>query len=367
MNGGSLGMAMRVDDVDLVRDRELVARHQAGDPTAFTDLYQRYFRRLSRFCRRQVGDAHVAEELAQEAFTRAFRALPRFAGERRFYPWMTVIARRLCVDHLRERSRVTAQSDPEVGVHDDVNRTIDARADEECLDEALDNVRRRHREVLRLRDWEDLSYAEIAARLDVPETTVPPLLHRARAALRREFLALVDPERLAAVPVLGLVVRFVQRKRIAVTSRAGSHGPEIGGFGASIAAAALSTMTVVAPGVLAHEPPDPAPQSAPVVVDASGPDEAGATDTAEAPAAGDSIPAPTETPPPPEDDHPDPVVVGPAEVDVGPEGVERTREEAEQQPVAGEVGPVFFGLNPDAVGEDVDRLSHHLEDLRGAL
>lgn len=359
-------MAMRVDDVDVVRDRELVARHQAGDPTAFTDLYQRYFRRLSRFCQRQVGDAHVAEELAQEAFTRAFRALPRFAGERRFYPWMTVIARRLCVDHLREQSRVTAQSDPDVGVHDDVNRTIDARADEECLDEALDNVRQRHREVLRLRDWEDLSYAEIATRLGVPETTVPPLLHRARAALRREFLALVDPEHLAAVPVLGLAVRFIQRKRIALTSRTGSHGPEIGGLGASIAAAALSTMTVVAPGVLAPEPPDPVPPS-PVVVDASDPGDVGATSSAEAPAAGDSIPAPAEAPPPPGDDHPDPVVVGPAEVDLGPEGVERTREEAERQPVAEEVGPVFFGLNPDAVDEDVDRLSDHLEDFQGAL
>lgn len=360
-------MAMRVDDVDLVRDRELVARHQAGDPTAFTDLYQRYFRRLSRFCQRQVGDAHVAEEIAQEAFTRAFRALPRFAGERRFYPWMTVIARRLCVDHLREQSRFTAQADPDAGIHDDVNQTIDARADEQCLDEALENLRRRHREVLRLRDWEDLSYTEIAARLDVPETTVPPLLHRARAAVRREFLALVDPERLAAIPMVGLVVHFIQRKRIALTSRAGTHGPEVGGLGASIAAAALSTMTVVAPGVLAPEPPDAAPPSAPVVVDASGPVEAGVTNRAEAPSAGVSIPAPTEAPPPPADDHPDPVVVGPAEVDVGPEGVERTREEAEQQPVAEDLGPVFFGLNPPAVGEDVDRLGDQLEDLRGAL
>ncbi len=367
MNGGSLGMAMRVDDVDLVRDRELVARHQAGDPTAFTDLYQRYFRRLSRFCQRQVGDAHVAEDLAQEAFTRAFRALPEFAGERRFYPWMTVIARRLCVDHLRHQSRVSAQSDPVVGAHDEVNRTIDARADEECLDEALERVRRRHRQVLRLRDWEDLSYAEIAERLDVPETTVPPLLHRARAALRREFLALVDPERLAAVPMLGLLVRFIQRKRIAVTSRAGSHAPEIGGLGASIAAAALSTMTVVAPGVLVPESPDAAPQNAPVVVDASAQGETGAPNSAEAPAGGIPIPEPSEASSPPEGDHPDPVVVGPAEVDVGPEGVERTRDEAERQSVSEDVGPVFFGLNPDAVGEDVDRVSDHLEDLRGAL
>lgn len=357
---------MRVDDVDLVRDRELVARHQAGDSTAFTDLYQRYFRRLTRFCQRQVGDPHIAEEVAQEAFTRALRALPEFAGERRFYPWMTVIARRLCVDHMRERSRVIAEAEPDVGAHDDVNHTIDVRADEECLDAALDKVRDRHREVLRLRDWEDLSYAEIATRLDVSETTVPPLLHRARAAVRREFLALVDPERLAAIPVLGAVVRVVQRKRVSLDARLAEHGSDLGGLGASAAAAALSAMTVLAPGMLEPRPATPPPERPPVVIDASTPTVADVTDApseagdTKAPRTPDgSIPEPVDPAPS------DPVEAGPVEVDLGSDGADRTRDEAERQPIYETVGPAFVGANPDALEEDLDRLKTHLDDLGG--
>ena len=69
-------MALRADDVDLNRDRLLVERFQAGDREAFDDLYLRYFERLRRFCQRRVGDAHEAEEVAQEAFVRALRAMP---------------------------------------------------------------------------------------------------------------------------------------------------------------------------------------------------------------------------------------------------------------------------------------------------
>src|SRR5204862_4279643 len=99
------GMALRADDVDLNRDSLLVERFQSGDTEAFDDLYRRYYARLVRFCLRRVGDPHEAEEVAQEAFVRAYRALPRLTGERRFYPWMTVIAGRLCVDSHRRRSR----------------------------------------------------------------------------------------------------------------------------------------------------------------------------------------------------------------------------------------------------------------------
>ena len=93
-------MAIRADEievdrrgaVDLDRDRLLVLRHQGGERHAFDELYRRYHRRLVAYCQRRVGDEHVAEELAQEAFVRALRALPTFGGERRFYPWLAVIA-----------------------------------------------------------------------------------------------------------------------------------------------------------------------------------------------------------------------------------------------------------------------------------
>ena len=74
-------MALRADDVDLNRDRLLVEAWQAGDASAFDDLYRLYFDRLRSFCQRRVGDPADAEDLAQEAFSKALQALPRFAGD----------------------------------------------------------------------------------------------------------------------------------------------------------------------------------------------------------------------------------------------------------------------------------------------
>ncbi len=80
---------------------------QSGDGRAFEDLYRRYFQRIYRYCLKRVGDAHEAEELAQEAFVRAYSAMPKLSGERRFYPWLSVIASRLCVDTHRRRGRTS--------------------------------------------------------------------------------------------------------------------------------------------------------------------------------------------------------------------------------------------------------------------
>ena len=89
------------DDVDLDRDRVLVERCQSGDSSAFGELYSRYYARAYRFCFRRLHDHEEAEDVAQDAFARAWRALPTFAGERRFYPWLTVIADNRCRDIQR--------------------------------------------------------------------------------------------------------------------------------------------------------------------------------------------------------------------------------------------------------------------------
>jgi RNA polymerase sigma-70 factor, ECF subfamily len=73
---GFEAVAIRPGDVDLERDRDLVHRYQAGDPSAFDDLYRRYFDRLRGYCHRHAGDRHTAEELAQEAFVRASARCP---------------------------------------------------------------------------------------------------------------------------------------------------------------------------------------------------------------------------------------------------------------------------------------------------
>ncbi|MBW3649528.1 MAG: RNA polymerase sigma factor [Actinobacteria bacterium] len=239
-------MALGVDDVDLVRDRALVERFQEGDDAAFEVLYRRYFPRLKRFCQKRVGDADEAEEIAQEAFTRALGALPSFEGERRFYPWMTVIAARLCVDAHRRRGRSHPTAEVDLGVTDGGQDRIVEAADGTVLATALSRLAPRHREVLDLRERRSWSYQQIATHYGVTLGTVEALLFRARRALRREFLALNgDDRRWVTVPVLGLLARPMAslRARLEVWSAA---LPPLAGPALSVAVAVVATATATA-------------------------------------------------------------------------------------------------------------------------
>ena len=252
-------MAVRADDVDLGRDRSLVEQFQAGDTTAFDDLYQRYFQRLFRFCLKRVGDPHDAEELAQEAFTRAFLHLETFDGERRFYPWVTVIASRLCVDTHRRRSRSQPSDEIDLGTEDGGQDDIVNSVDLTLLDQAMGNLAPRHREVLDLRERHELSYQSIADHYGVSLGTVEALLWRARKALRREFLAITDgdvPSIIVGGPAIAwrsriwrtVRARFVGRAARTTPFLAGAAGVAVVGFGAFVfggssapSAGALST------------------------------------------------------------------------------------------------------------------------------
>jgi RNA polymerase sigma-70 factor (ECF subfamily) len=183
-------MAVRADDVDLGRDRGLVERFQAGDSAAFDDLYRRYFPRLYRFCLKRVGDSHEAEELAQEAFTRAYVHLGEFGGERRFYPWVSVIASRLCVDTHRRRARSAPSDQIDAPPVDGGQEAVLHRVDVDLLGRAFGQLAPRHREVLDLRERHGYSYQRIADHYGVSLGTVEALIWRARRALRREFLNL---------------------------------------------------------------------------------------------------------------------------------------------------------------------------------
>jgi len=211
--------------VDLARDRELVQRCQEGDEQAFAELYQRYQRRLHRLCMRRLHATDDAEEAVQEAFARAWRALPRFAGERRFYPWLTVIAGNVCTDVLRRRSRTVPMGDV-------ATREVDAGApevDEQLLrevdlalaSEALENLSDRHRRVLRLREGTEWSAQRIAEHEGLAAPAVDTLLWRARQAFKREFLALSETGGgLAAV--LGIGVASLRRSLWRLGARASS-------------------------------------------------------------------------------------------------------------------------------------------------
>ena len=100
-------MTIVTGDVDLERDRHLVGRCQAGDADAFGELYALYHQCVVRHCAQRLGSHTLAEDIAQEAFIRAWRAMDRFEVHRAFYPWLQVIASNACTDVLR-RHRPTA-------------------------------------------------------------------------------------------------------------------------------------------------------------------------------------------------------------------------------------------------------------------
>ena len=260
------------DDVDLARDRILVTRAQDGDRAAFDDLYLRYYRRLYRFCLRRLHDTHEAEDVAQEAFSRAWRALPDFGGDRRFYPWLSVIASHLCTDVLRRRNRSTPVAEFHQGNiasnEDDGEELMLASVDCEMVARAFQRLSERHQRILNLREGSGWSYQRIADHEGVGITAVETLLWRARQALKREFAALAGADgRLAGLAggVFSLsMLRRIFRVPVHAARRMGHLGPATA---VALGSAAAATAVMVVTGVGSPPPPAPLPAvSSPSVV-----------------------------------------------------------------------------------------------------
>jgi RNA polymerase sigma-70 factor (ECF subfamily) len=260
------------DEVDLERDRALVERCQRGDSGAFANLYARYYERMLRFCLRRLGDRHEAEDATQEAFARAWKALPNFAGERRFYPWLTVIAGNICTDTLRRRSRSTPTDDLELGSSRPVGVATSATSDEmllaavdgELVHQAMDRLSVRHRHVLDMREGSGWTYQQMADHDGVEIGTIETVLWRARQALKREFNVLSESKGAFAGACIGLGA-FMQRGMVRLAQRSAVLMPN-GGGGAvrNVFAGVLATSAAVAGVALVtpHARPAPPPSSA---------------------------------------------------------------------------------------------------------
>jgi RNA polymerase sigma-70 factor, ECF subfamily len=184
--------------VDVDRDRALVERCQSGDLEAFNSLYLHYHQRLFRFCVKRLQERSEAEDVVQETFARAWRALPKFAGDRRFYPWLTVIAGNLCTDALRRRARLSPLDETMMGASDvgtyDIEDAVLQDVDAKMVTTAFENLKPRHQRVLHLRERSGWSYQRIAEEEGVGVSAVETLLWRARNALKREFSLLAGSE-----------------------------------------------------------------------------------------------------------------------------------------------------------------------------
>ena len=175
-------------------DAQLVARALHGSQDAYRDLVERHGRTVLNLVARMVREDGVAEELAQDAFVKAFSALPSFDPAYKFSNWILRIAHNTAIDYLRRARPDMVSFDAESPGHGLTAALIDEkerspldravqRGLREDLEAALGRLRPEYRRLVIMRYLEDLSYEEIADILGLPLGTVKSHLHRARAAL----------------------------------------------------------------------------------------------------------------------------------------------------------------------------------------
>ena len=179
------------DDVD----RPLVEAAAAGDQAAFGQLVQRHQARLYNLARALVGDPAEAEDLTQESFVRAWRAIGRFRGDAAFGTWLYRVALNVIRSHLSRRGKRAGvwgwwqrQTSPDAAPSiDDRPDPRDLESDvarRDAIDRALATLPPDMRLVVTLRDLEGLEYRDIARLLQLPIGTVESRLFRARRRLR---------------------------------------------------------------------------------------------------------------------------------------------------------------------------------------
>lgn len=178
-------------------DFDLIDRFKAGDRAAFSEIVRRYQDRVYSLCYRWLGEPEVAEEVAQDVFLALFRSLAAFRGESTLSTFVFKVALNHCRNRRAHRARRAFGRHVSLGGSDDEDgpprevaddgpapdRGTLAREAGALVAEALGALDEDHRQILLLRDVNDLSYEEIADILDLPRGTVKSRLHRARSEL----------------------------------------------------------------------------------------------------------------------------------------------------------------------------------------
>jgi RNA polymerase sigma-70 factor (ECF subfamily) len=180
-----------------VTDEELVSRSQGGDVDSFNQLILRWERPIYALAYRVIGREEDARDVCQEAFLRAYRALPGFKGQAKFSSWLYRIALNLCRDWIRRQRRT-----PVVDIPDGVDPTEMAVAAEPAesiedlvarrelsgiVEEAMKVLPEEQRTAIILKEYHGLTFQEIADLQGVPLSTVKTRLYQGLSVLRRHL------------------------------------------------------------------------------------------------------------------------------------------------------------------------------------
>jgi RNA polymerase sigma-70 factor, ECF subfamily len=199
---GSIMTAQQAPDVDV--DQKLVERVQKGDKRAFDLLVLKYQHKIFAVISRFIRDHAEVQDVAQDAFIKAYRALPNFRGESAFYTWMYRIAINTAKNYLVARNRRPPASDLEVedaefypgndAIHEMNTPERNLLRDElhMVIDQAFKDLPDDLRMAVTLREIDGLSYEEIAEAMECPIGTVRSRIFRAREAIDKKIQPLIQ-------------------------------------------------------------------------------------------------------------------------------------------------------------------------------
>ena len=186
-------------------DQQLVERAQRGDKRAFDLLVSKYQRKLGRLLSRFIRDPAEVEDVAQEAFIKAYRALPNFRGDSAFYTWLYRIGINTAKNYLvalgRRAPTVTEFDSEEAESFEDGEQLRDINTPESVLmskeigstvNAAMEDLPEDLRTAITLREIEGLSYEEIASIMNCPIGTVRSRIFRAREAIAVRLRPLLE-------------------------------------------------------------------------------------------------------------------------------------------------------------------------------
>ena len=175
-----------------MNEKELIARLQARDETAFEELIRLYEKKVYALCVRMCGNAEDAEEAAQDTFLALWRGIDRFRQESALSTWIYRLASNACIDLMRRRrkSEGSVSLDDEALFLDAADpapqppQALEQREAQRLLQEGLMSLPAEYRSILLLREVEGLSYSEISETLELELGTVKSRISRGRTLLR---------------------------------------------------------------------------------------------------------------------------------------------------------------------------------------